>query len=121
MSVKHEIYVPQCLRVAAQRHDSYPMGLVENRGNADTFNPSRTPPRIGNADRSGGLLATSILALSSVLIFIALRFATRIWLVKRVGWDDWCIVFAGVCLLLHKQSGRRLLRSPSLVISSAWA
>ncbi|KAF6231633.1 hypothetical protein HO173_010165 [Letharia columbiana] len=54
-----------------------------------------TPPPIGNADRSGGLLGTSILALSSVLIFIGLRFATRIWLVKRVGWDDWCIVFAG--------------------------
>ncbi|KAL8825427.1 MAG: hypothetical protein Q9170_007794 [Blastenia crenularia] len=53
------------------------------------------PPDIGNADRSGGILATSILALVLVLIFIALRFATRIWLVKRVGWDDWCIVFAG--------------------------
>ncbi|KAL8719662.1 MAG: hypothetical protein Q9225_003359 [Loekoesia sp. 1 TL-2023] len=55
----------------------------------------QTPPDIGNADRSGGILATSILALVLVLIFIALRFATRIWLVKRVGWDDWCIVFAG--------------------------
>lgn len=64
-----------------------------------------TPPPIGNADRSGGLLGTSILALSSVLIFIGLRFATRIWLVKRVGWDDWCIVFAGVSLLLREQSG----------------
>ena len=58
-----------------------------------------SPPAIGNADRSGGLLATSVLVLSCVLIFIALRFATRIWLVKRVGWDDWCIVFAGVCPL----------------------
>ena len=47
-----------------------------------------TPSLIGNADRSGGLLVTSILALSVVLIIIALRFATRIWLVKRVGWDD---------------------------------
>lgn len=55
-----------------------------------------TPPAIGDVDRSGGLLATSILALTLVLIVIALRFATRIWLVKRVGWDDWCIIFAGV-------------------------
>lgn len=53
------------------------------------------PPDIGNADRSGGILATAILALVLVLVLIALRFATRIWLVKRVGWDDWCIVFAG--------------------------
>lgn len=60
----------------------------------------QTPPEIGNADRSGGILATSILALTLVLIFIALRFATRIWLVKRVGWDDWCIVFAGVRIVI---------------------
>ena len=79
------------------------------------------PPPIGNADRSGGLLATSILALSSVLIIIALRFVTRIWLVKRVGWDDWCIVFAGVSLLLRERTDRRLLSNFSLVISSAWA
>ncbi|KAL8956783.1 MAG: hypothetical protein Q9193_005785 [Seirophora villosa] len=57
--------------------------------------PTR-PPEIGNVDRSGGILATSILALTLVIIFIALRFATRIWLVKRLGWDDWCIVFAGL-------------------------
>lgn len=55
-----------------------------------------TPPKIGNVDRSGGILATSVLALSLVVIFISLRFATRIWLVKRVGWDDWCILFAGI-------------------------
>lgn len=55
-----------------------------------------TPPDIGNADRSGGILATSILALTVVIVFISLRFVTRIFLVKRVGWEDWCIVFAGV-------------------------
>ena len=60
-----------------------------------------TPPDIGSANRSGGVLATSILALSSVMILIALRFTTRIWLVKKVGWDDWCIVFAGVGLCLR--------------------
>ena len=37
-----------------------------------------TPHPIGNADRSSGLLATSILTLSSVPILVALRFATRI-------------------------------------------
>ncbi|KAG8526353.1 uncharacterized protein KY384_000346 [Bacidia gigantensis] len=55
----------------------------------------KTPPRIGNADRSGGVLATSILALTIVVLMITLRFITRIWIVKKVGWDDWCIMFAG--------------------------
>lgn len=55
-----------------------------------------SPPEIGDVDRSAGILATSVLALALVIIFIALRFATRIWLVKRLGWDDWCIIFAGV-------------------------
>ena len=56
----------------------------------------KSPPPIGNADRSGGVLATSILALTVVVLVIVLRFITRIWLVKKVGWDDWCIIFAGV-------------------------
>ncbi|KAI4149064.1 MAG: hypothetical protein LQ341_001413 [Variospora aurantia] len=55
-----------------------------------------SPPEIGDVDRSAGILATSVLALALVIIFIALRFATRIWLVKRLGWDDWCIIFAGL-------------------------
>lgn len=70
-----------------------------------------TPPAIGNADRSGGLLATSILALTLAVIFIALRFATRVWPVKRVGWNDWCIMFVGVCLVSCEQAGRRLLNT----------
>lgn len=96
-------------------HNLASLGLLY--GNGETI---YTSPK-GNADRSGGVLATSILALSLVLISIALRFETRIWLVKRVGWDDWCIVFAGVSLLLREQSGSRLLKGPGLVISSAWA
>lgn len=68
-----------------------------------------TPPPIGDVSKAGGILATSILALSLVLIFIALRFATRIWLVKRVGWDDWCIVFAGVRNEPYIDDTRRLL------------
>lgn len=71
-----------------------------------------TPPLIGDVNRSGGIFGTSILALALVLIFIALRFVTRIWLVKRVGWDDWCIVFAGVGLESPFEANTRPLRSP---------
>lgn len=69
-----------------------------------------TPPPIGDVNKSGGILGTSILALALVLIFIALRFVARIWLVKRVGWDDWCIVFAGVGFQVEVLG--RLLRPP---------
>ena len=56
----------------------------------------KTPPPFGDQDVSGGLLATTILATVLTIIFVGLRFATRIWIVKRVGWDDWCILFACV-------------------------
>lgn len=71
--------------------------------------------------RSGGILATSILALSAVIIFIVLRFITRIWLVKRVGWDDWCIVFAGVRFLYFERLRCVVLSTPSSVTLLAWA
>ncbi|KAL9130807.1 MAG: hypothetical protein Q9217_001110 [Psora testacea] len=53
-----------------------------------------SPPPQGDVDQSGGLLATTILVTCLAIIFFALRFATRIWIVKRVGWDDWTILFA---------------------------
>lgn len=54
------------------------------------------PPPFGDKDASGGLLATTILVTVLCVILIALRFVIRICIVKRVGWDDWCILFAGV-------------------------
>ena len=80
-----------------------------------------TPPPIGDVSKAGGTLATSIPALSLVLIFIALRFATRIWLVKRVGWDDWCIVFAGVRNEPYVDITKKITNCPSLAILLAWA
>ena len=84
-----------------------------------------TPPDIGNSDRSSGILATALLALVIVIIFITLRFVTRIWLVKRVGWDDWCIVFAGVSPLIYEKcdgiednSNRRSLGKSSIWVWS---
>ena len=53
-----------------------------------------TPPSQGDKNASAGLLATTILVTVLSIILVILRFATRIWLVKRVGWDDWCILFA---------------------------
>ena len=55
---------------------------------------SVNPPPQGDVDDSGGLLATTILVTVISVVLVALRFATRIWIVKRVGWDDWTILFA---------------------------
>ena len=53
-----------------------------------------TPPPQGDVNVSGGILATTILVTVIAVVLVALRFATRIWVVKRVGWDDWTILFA---------------------------
>ena len=53
-----------------------------------------TPPPQGDVNVSGGLLGTTILVTVISIVIVALRFATRIWIVKRVGWDDWTILFA---------------------------
>ena len=59
----------------------------------------KTPPPFGNKNASAGLLATTILVTVLSIVLVTLRFATRIWIVKRVGWDDWCILFACVRML----------------------
>lgn len=56
----------------------------------------QSPPPGGYQNLSGGILATTILVTVLSIILLALRFATLIWIVKRVGWDDWTIFFAVV-------------------------
>ncbi|KAL6714046.1 hypothetical protein ACLMJK_008540 [Lecanora helva] len=65
--------------------------------------------------RQGGIIATAILVTVIACIFVALRFVTRIWIVRSVGWDDYTILFAtfGViigtgldCVLVHYGTGR---------------
>lgn len=61
----------------------------------------KVPPSFGDRDVSGGILATTILVTVSSIIIVGLRFATRIWIVKRVGLDDWCILFACVSVFME--------------------
>ena len=80
-----------------------------------------TPPPIGNADRSGGLLATSILALSSVLIFVALRVydSNMACQMGRMGrlMHRICRRKTSVSRAVLGEAKKRF----SLAISSAWA
>lgn len=58
----------------------------------------KSPPPFGYKDASGGFLAITILLPVLTFIIVALRVTIQIWIVKRVGWDDWCILFACVRL-----------------------
>ena len=77
----------------------------------------KTPPPDGNQDASGGLLATTILVTTLSIIIVGARFATRIWVVKRIGWDDWTILFACVRLCRH---GTQQTCSVHLAWTSHW-
>ncbi len=54
------------------------------------------PPPDGDQNASPGLLATTIMATIITVIILAARFWVRIRIVKKVGWDDWTILLAGV-------------------------
>lgn len=42
------------------------------------------------------MIIAGSLTVALATLFVALRFAVRIWTVKAVGWDDWTILFAAV-------------------------
>lgn len=60
---------------------------------------SSGPPRNGDENRQGGILATTFVVTILATIVVSMRMATRIWVVKNVGWDDWTIIAATVGLL----------------------
>lgn len=41
------------------------------------------------------LIITLVLSLATLTV--GLRFYTRIFLIKQLGWDDYCVLFALVC------------------------
>ena len=45
-------------------------------------------------DRRIGVITTAIILPSIAAIFVALRLVTRIWIIRKVGWDDYTIVAA---------------------------
>ena len=51
-------------------------------------------PLNGDENRQGGILATTLLVTILASIVVVLRFATRIWIVRNVGVDDYTILCA---------------------------
>ena len=54
-------------------------------------------PPDGDVNLGPGNVETIIVLMTVSIIVVALRFATRIWIVKSVWWDDWAILLALVC------------------------
>ena len=52
------------------------------------------PPPKGDQNLGHGIVAVIVVLLTISVIVVALRFATRIWIVRKLGWDDWTILFA---------------------------
>ena len=57
------------------------------------------PPN-GDENRQGGMLATTFILWPVASIAVVLRMATRIWIVRSVGWDDYTIVCAALGIII---------------------
>ena len=60
----------------------------------------KTPPPFGDKHNSTLILVMVLVVTVLCTVLVTLRFVIRIWIVKRVGWDDWCILFAWVTTLI---------------------
>ena len=45
-------------------------------------------------NQGGGIIASEVVTTFLTSFTVALRFATRIWIVRNLGWDDYTILFA---------------------------
>lgn len=63
------------------------------------------PPPYGDLDLGPGIIASTTVLVAVSAIVVALRVATRWWIVKSIGWDDITIVLAvvGIMLSLTRQ------------------
>lgn len=54
------------------------------------------PPTSGNTNFTQGILLFTIILTTLSATVAGLRFATRAWIVKGLGWDDYTMMFAVV-------------------------
>lgn len=57
------------------------------------------PPPYGKVNLGPGIIASTVVLVAVSAAVVALRLATRCWIVKSIGWDDITIVFAIVRLM----------------------
>ena len=61
---------------------------------------SRNTPQIKDDNRGGVIVASIATVVSLACTVVALRFATRLWIVRNVGWDDYTILFAAFGIVI---------------------
>lgn len=63
---------------------------------------SGSAPPIPNGDknRQGGILGTTFVVTVLASVVVALPVATRIWIVRNVGWDDYTILCATIGIFI---------------------
>lgn len=61
---------------------------------------SGPPPSNGDENRQGGILVTTFVVTVLASVVVALRMATRIWIVRNVGWDDYTILCATIGIII---------------------
>jgi len=57
-------------------------------------------PHNGDGNRQGGILATTFIVTILASVAVILRIATRVWIVRSVGWDDYTILFAAFGIII---------------------
>ena len=57
-------------------------------------------PDSGDINRGGGLIATTVVVSTIASTAVALRLATRVWIVRSVGWDDYTILCAAFGIII---------------------
>ena len=62
------------------------------------------PPEVGN---NGDSIIPLLILPPIIIAVVLLRLATRVWIVKRVRWDDWTILLALVSFSKPKANPRR--------------
>ena len=55
---------------------------------------STGPPPQGDVDKGLSIVITTCLIVGFAAVVVALRWSVRVWITKKVWWDDWTILFA---------------------------
>ena len=70
--------------------------------------PANAPPLSpGEENKQPAIIATTVTVTALTDIVLVLRFITRKWIVKSLGWDDWTIFAAMVCFAKSLFCGMR--------------
>ena len=74
--------------------------LRESTQIAASMSVSGLSPHTGGEDRGAGIIATTVVSSFLASTAVALRFVTRTWIVRSIGWDDYTILMASFGIII---------------------